>query len=157
MIHDWMWSDLNQQLDSLSHVILVDRHPTREIAVQVHSDDRSSYLMRIKLHHLDGRTSSYQTQTVIDFELQGFTPTFPGFEQTRLEAGYEWDKETRTIGDAVISLRHGRNKIIWVHTLLDPGAAGDDTVTRPSKPGPTLPELDVMRRKSDDHTGTEQI
>jgi hypothetical protein len=98
MIHDWMWTELKQQLDLVPHVNMVDKDPRREIAVQVHSPDRLSYLMRIKLHHLDGRTSSYQTQTVIDFELQGRNETFPGWGEVRLEAGYEWDKHARIMG-----------------------------------------------------------
>lgn len=157
LIHDWMWTALKQQLDELPHVNLIDRHPTREIAVQVQSEERLSYLLRVKLHHPDGRTSSYQTQSVIDFELQGVRPTFPGFGETRLQAGYEWDKETRTMGDPVISLRDGRDKIIWVHSLAEQEDDADGgTVTRPPKPGPTLPTLDVSAVESDDSTGTEE-
>ena len=108
----------------LPHVNLIDEDPRREIAVQVNSADRLSYLLRLKLHHLDGRTSSYQTQTVIDFELQkGVTQTFPSYEEVRLEAGYAWDAKTRTMGAPVISLRHGRNRVIWVHQL-SPGQGG---------------------------------
>ena len=58
LIHDWMWTDLKQQLDSLPHVNLIDQDPRREIAVRVHSEDRLFYLLRIKLHHLDGRPAA---------------------------------------------------------------------------------------------------
>jgi hypothetical protein len=156
MIHDWMWSDVKQQLDSLPHVNLIDKDPKREIAVQVHSDERLSYLLRIKLHHLDGRTSSYQTQSVIDFELQGDTQTFPGWGEVRLEAGYEWDARTRMMGAPVLSLRHGRNNVIWVHELPDRGATAGGVVSRPAEPGPTPPVVQVPGRESDDQTGTEQ-
>jgi hypothetical protein len=158
MIHDWMWSDLRQQLDSLSHVNLIDKDPKREIAVRVHSDDRLSYLLRIKLHHLDGRTSSYQTQSVIDFELQGVTQTFPGWGEVRLEAGYEWDKETRTIGEPVISLRHGRNNIIWVCQLPYRSAPPEDgsVLARPVQPGPTPPVVEVPEHDADDETAPGQ-
>ncbi|MGH3873483.1 MAG: hypothetical protein ACRDSR_18560 [Pseudonocardiaceae bacterium] len=105
LIHDWMWTDLKQQLDGLPHVNLIDRHSTRQIAVRVQ---------------------------------------------------YEWDKETRTMGDAVISLRDGHNKIIWVHSLVAQGEAGGGTVTRLITPGPTLPTLDVLAVESDDPTGTEE-
>lgn len=155
LIHDWMWADLKQQLEQVEHVHFIDRQPTREIAVQVESEDRLSYLLRIKLHHLDGRTSSYQTQTVIDFELQGVTQSFPGWGQTRLEAGYEWDKDTRAMGAAVISLRDGRNNIIWVHQLPEQGEEGSGTVVRPTKPQPTLPGVDV-HMEADDDAGTAQ-
>jgi hypothetical protein len=156
LIHDWMWADVKQQLDSLPHVNLVDKDPRREIAVQVHSEERLSYLLRIKLHHLDGQTSSYQTQTVIDFEMQGVNETFPGWGEVRLEAGYEWDKNTRTMGAPVISLRNGRNKILWVHQLPDAGApSAGATVSRPTGPGtPTLPAVEVPGRDSEEQTGT---
>ena len=157
MIHDWMWSDVKQQLDSLPHVSLTDKDPKREIAVQVHSPDRLSYLLRIKLHHLDGRTSSYQTQSVMDFELQGATETFPGWGEVRLEAGYEWDKNTRTMGAPVLSLRHGRNNVIWVHQLPDRDVSGaGDIVSPPAEPGPTPPVVEVPAREPDDQTETEQ-
>lgn len=158
MIHDWMWSDVKQQLDSLPHVNLIDKDPRREIAVRVQSPDRLSYLLRIKLHHLDGRTSSYQTQSVIDFELQGVTETFPGWGEVRLEAGYEWDKDMRTMGAPVLSLRHGRNKIIWVHQLPDSSAPPQDgsLAPRPVRPGPTPPVVEVPGDEADDETATEQ-
>ena len=131
------------------------KDPRREIAVRVHSEDRLSYLLRIKLHHLDGRTSSYQTQTVMDFELQGVNETFQGWDEVRLEAGYEWDKDTRTMGAPVISLRHGRNKIIWVYQLPGQGGSAGATVSRPTGPGaPTLPVVEVPGRDSEEQTGT---
>lgn len=157
MIHDWMWSDVKQQLDSLSHVNLIDKDPRREIAVRVQSPDRLSYLLRIKLHHLDGRTSSYQTQTVIDFELQGMTQTFPGWGEVRLEAGYEWDKDMRTIGEPVLSLRHGRNKVIWVCQLPYRAAPPEDggVLVPPVKPGPTPPVVEAPEHDAGE-TATEQ-
>jgi hypothetical protein len=153
MIHDWMWAELKQQLDLLPHVNMIDKDPRREIGVQVHSPDRLSYLMRIKLHHLDGRTSSYQTQTVIDFELQGQNQTFPGWGEVRLEAGYEWDKDARAMGAPVISLRDGRNKIVWVHELPDqsaPPQTGGNVASPPSKPGPAAPVVEVHGHEASD-------
>jgi hypothetical protein len=155
LIHDWMWTDVKQQLDLLPHVNLIDKDPRREIAVRVQSEDRLFYVLRIKLHHLDGRTSSYQTETVMDFELQGVNETFPGWGEVRLEAGYEWDKDTRTMGAPVISLRHGRNNIIWVHELPDHSAPAGATVSGPTRPGaPTLPVVEVPGRDSEEQTGT---
>jgi hypothetical protein len=155
LIHDWMWTDVKQQLDLLPHVNLIDKDPRREIAVRVHSEERLSYLLRIKLHHLDGRTSSYQTQTVMDFELQEVNETFPGWGEVRLEAGYEWEKDTRTMGAPVISLRHGRNRIIWVHQLPEQGGSAGATVSRPAGPGaPTLPGVEVPGRDSEEQAGT---
>lgn len=146
LIHDWMWTDLKLELDSLPHVALTDADPKREIAVQVQSAERLSYLLRIKLHHLDGRTSNYQTQAALDFTMQGVNQTFPGWGEVRLMAGYEWDKDTRTMGAPVISLRHGRD-IIWVHQL--PGSSPAGVASRPDIPGtPPLPVVDAPQRGS---------
>jgi hypothetical protein len=61
------------------------------------------------------------------------------------------------MGDSVISLRDGRDKIIWVHSLTaQEGEADGDAVTRPPKPRPTLPTLDVSAVESDDTTRTEE-
>lgn len=153
-IHDWMWTDLQRQLEQAPHVHFIDHHPRREIAVQVESPDRLSYLLRIKLHHLDGRTSSYQTQTVMDFELQRPSGTLPGLDRTHLEAGYEWDKDARTMGAPVISLRDGR-AAVWVHQLPEQDEEDGGTVVHPTQPQPTLPDVDV-RAEDDDTAGTEQ-
>lgn len=154
-IHDRIWASVLQELDQVEHVYLVDEDPKREITVLVESNDRLSYRLRIKLHHLDGRTSSYQTQTVIDFELQGNTVTFPGWGETRLEAGYEWDKDTRTIGAPVISLRDGRDKVIWEHPLPEQGEPGAGTVVRPTQPQPSLPDVEAPE-PADENTGNER-
>lgn len=169
LIHDWMWADLKQQLDELPHVNLIDQNSTREIVVQVQSEERLSYRFRVKLHHLDGRTSNYQTQSVIDFDRQDIKPTLPRCGETRLKAGYEWDKETRTMGDPVISLRDGRDKIIWVHPLAEQGEAYGGTVTRPPNrdrpclswmcrgPSPTTqrePRRHERPRRSDHHSSS---
>jgi len=155
LIHDWMWTVLKHRLDALPHVNIIDKEPTRQISVQVQSDSRLSYLLRFKLHHLDGRTSSYQTQSVIDFEFQGTNRTFPGFGEVGLEAGYEWNKDARTVGAAVISLRDGRDNIIWVHPLPAPEAK-DDKVTRPMVPGPTSPTVGIQGVATDEQAGSDQ-
>lgn len=60
------------------------------------------------------------------------------------------------MGAPVISLRDGRDKIIWVHPLVGQGKVGDGTATLPVTPGPTLPTLDVPSTGPDDQTGTER-
>ena len=114
--------------------------------------------MRLKRHHLDGSTSSYQTQTVIDFELQGVNQTFPGYGEVRLEAGYEWDEETRTIGMALITLRDGRNNVIWTLPLPPHAVGGAGTVTQPTLPEPVLPVVGVQdedETRDGGHTGSD--
>jgi len=72
-----------------------------------------------------------------------------------LEAGYEWNKDTRTVGAAVISLRDGRDNIIWVHPLPAPEAK-DDKVTRPMVPGPTSPTVGIQGVATDEQAGSDQ-
>lgn len=158
LIHDWMWTAVCNALDDAPHVTIVDSDPRRELSVRVESEHRLSYLMRLKRHHLDGSTSSYQTQTVIDFELQGVNDTFPGFGEVRLEAGYEWDDETRAIGTALVTLRDGRNNVIWTLPLLQQPAGGVGTVTQPTKPTPVLPAIEVPgedETRDSGHTGSD--
>jgi hypothetical protein len=117
LIHDWMWTAVTTALADAPHVTIIDRDPRRELAIQVESEERLSYRLRLKRHHLDGSTRSYQTQTVIDFELQGPNQTFPGYGEMRLEAGYEWDDEIRTMAGPLITLRDGRDKVLWTLPL----------------------------------------
>ena len=59
------------------------------------------------------------------------------------------------MGAPVISLRDGRNKIIWVHELRGQGGAAGATVSQPTRPSaPTLPVVDVPGRASEEQTGT---
>ena len=155
LIHDWMWAAVIAELDEAPHVRIIDKDPRRELAIRVESEERLSYLLRLKRHHLDGSTSSYQTQTVIDFELQGPNETFPGYGEVRVEAGYEWDVETRTIGGPLITLRDGRDNVLWTLPLTPHTGAGDGTVTRPTTPEPVLPSVGVQsEREPRDEEGT---
>lgn len=172
LIHDWMWAAVVAALTTVSkhpaseadettpHVTIIDRDPLRELSIRVESEHRLSYLIRLKRHHMDGATSSYQPQTVIDFELQGRNQTFPGFGEVRLEAGYEWDEETRAIGTALITLRDGRNNVIWTLPLSpDAGSAADGVVTRPTTPEPVPPVVGVPgedETQEDQDTGSDQ-
>ncbi|MBB4686525.1 hypothetical protein [Amycolatopsis jiangsuensis] len=144
LLHDWMWSEVDRQFADLDHIHLIDDNVKREILVQVSSAERLHYRVRLKRHHLDGRTSSYRTQNVIDFESQGATDSFPGFDECRLEAGYEWDRETRSMGPGVLTLRDGQDNVIWTYQLPDePSGEAGGVVAYPNVPGPTLPTVDV--------------
>ena len=61
--------------------------------------------------------------------------------------GYEWVKDERNIGDAVMSLRDGKDKIIWCERLPVEGeaeAGGDIApVVTPQTPTPTPPIIDI--------------
>lgn len=143
LIHDWMWTAVTTALADAPHVTIIDRDPRRELVIQVESEKRLSYRLLLKRHHLDGSTSSYQTQTVIDFELQGPNQTFPGYGEVRLKAGYEWDGETRTMGGPLITLRDGHDNVLWTLPLAPHEETGGGTVTQPTTPEPVLPTIDV--------------
>ncbi len=137
-IHDRIWSHLLVVLDSVPGVTMADREPTREITVGV------TYRLRVKRHHDDGQINTYPTPTALEFFAQApVQETFDGLEEIRLAAGYEWDADTRDMGDAVLSLRDGRENIIWKETLppsAEPDAGGG--VSFPSVPGPTAPTVE---------------
>lgn len=136
-IHDRIWWHVTALFDSMPDVEVSDREPTREVVVGL------NYRLRLKRHHEDGDLSTYPTPTALDFYLQGVQDAFPGMEEVRLAAGYEWDKETREMGAAVLSLRDGRENIVWKVTLpeVDDGLGGVTSV--PPVTGPTPPTIET--------------
>lgn len=134
-IHDRLWRHLLSELDELPGVKLVDQEPIREIFVGVR------YRLRVKRHRDDGAVSTYPTQLALEFFAQGQL-AIEGLEEIRLIAGYEWDPDTRKIGAAVISLRDGRDNIMWIERLVPP-SAGAVGLTPPSVSGPTPPTIDI--------------
>jgi hypothetical protein len=136
-IHDRLWSHIVVALDAISGVTLSDREPTREITVG------HTYRLRIKRHHDEGQISTYPTQGALEFFAQGpIQESLPGLDEIRLAAGYKWDKDTRMIGDAVLSLRDGREVIIWEEILPAPDDLAPDATTIPPVPGPTPPTIE---------------
>lgn len=139
-IHDRLWANLCAEFDGLPGVGLSDREPTREITVGF------NYRLRVKRHRLDGKVSSYATQTALEFYAQGEQEAFSGLEEVRLIAGYEWDADTRSMGDAVLSLRDGEEEVIWLVTLPDVGTGAIGVPAqpiRPTEPEPDLPIIDL--------------
>jgi hypothetical protein len=142
MINDWMWASLNRSLHDAGGVTLNDSEPTRELGVGI------QYRVRVKRQRR-GRVSSYPTETFLQFQLQGAQRAFPGMEEIRLNAGYVWDEDARSIGDAVLSLFDGREKRIWSEPL--PEIDGDTATTiRPAVTEPLLPIIEVD--SNDDET-----
>ncbi len=137
-IHDRLWAHLTALLDGHPGVTLSDAEPTREIVVGL------GYRLRVKRHREDGQVSSYATQTALEFFAQGVQDTFPGLEEVRLVAGYEWEADSREIGEAVLSLRDGHDNVVWLVALPDVSEAGGSvTPVRPTAPVPSLPSVDV--------------
>ncbi len=74
--------------------------------------------------------STFLTQGALDF-LEQQPMALDGLDEIRLITGYRWDPELREIGAAVISLRDGSDRVIWMHDLDDPpGGAGALQISR---------------------------
>ncbi len=139
-IHDRLWAHLTSLLDGQPGVTISHGEPTREVVVG------ASYRLRVKRHREDGQVSSYPTQTALEFFAQGVQDTFPGLEEVRLVAGYEWEADSREIGEAVLSLRDGQDEVVWLVPLRDVGEAGGGGAVqpvRPTAPEPSLPSINV--------------
>ncbi|MEU8355924.1 hypothetical protein AB0C27_07905 [Nonomuraea sp. NPDC048882] len=151
-IHDRLWYHLTVLLDDVPGVQLVDEEPTREIYVGIR------YRLRAKRHGDDGDISTYLTSGAKDFLFQPPSqPTLAGMEEVRLIVGYIWDKESREMGQAVLSLRDGRNDIVWLIELPDAGTGyGGATVTPvPAAPEPSAPIIDVGQEDAAQETNGE--
>lgn len=138
-IHDRMWTHAVGLVEGVDGVAVVDKEPTREIFVG------TRYRIRLKRHQDDGAVSMYPTPTALDFLGQGGEVPLPGLEEVCLIAGYEWNREARQIGVAVLSLRSSGENIVWVVELPTVGELGDGgQVVRPTVPGPTQPTVSVL-------------
>lgn len=137
--HDRMWAHGTRAFDGVREVTLTDRPPLREITVGL------NYRLRVKKHEMDGAISTYLTQGALDFLVQEERQTLDGLHEVRLVAGFRWQPENRTLGNAVISLRDGYRNVIWMHDLDEPDARHLDTVT-PILPthGPRAPAIGLL-------------
>jgi hypothetical protein len=139
-IHDRLWYHLSVLLDGISTVRLVDSEPTREIIVGLR------YRLRAKRHGEQGEVSTFLTPGAIEFlfQLPAQEP-ISGLEEIRLIVGYTWDKETREMGQAVLSLRDGKDEIVWLIELPEAGTGyGGGTVTpMPVGPEPSSPIIEL--------------
>jgi hypothetical protein len=138
-IHDRNWYNLIALLDGVDDVAIVDREPIREIGV------RSIFRLRLKRHHLDGTVSTYPTQGALEFMLQGPRQgVLDGFEEVRLICGYEWRRDSREIGQALISLRDGIDQVVWTESV-DQRDMGSGGARLPVRPTPPPPDIDATK------------
>lgn len=142
-IHDRLWVHLMIQVEGIADVAVVDEEPTREFYVGV------CYRIRAKRHDHDGGVNSYPTTSALDFYGEQQTIPIPTLEEVRLTAGYEWHRDTRTIGVPLLALHNSRTKVVWTVELPEPddGDGGGEIVT-PTMPRPTGPTLDYGTRVS---------
>lgn len=135
----------------MREVSFVDQMPTREIYVG------TRYRMRVKKHDIEGGVSTFLTQGALDF-LEQQPMALDGLDEIRLITGYRWDPELREIGAAVISLRDGSDRVIWMHDLDDPpGGAGATTTPLLPPSQPRLPEVTMPGDAGRDQGGSEAI
>jgi hypothetical protein len=151
-IHDRLWAHVCAEFDGHAGVGLSEREPTREITVGI------NYRLRVKRHRVDGKVRSYATQTALEFYAQGAQEAFPGMEEVRLIAGYDWDADARSMGDAVLSLRDGEEEVIWQVTLPEVGTGtvgAPAQPIRPTEPEPALPTIGLPETGSGGIKGEE--
>lgn len=146
-IHDIMWSHVVRALDGVSGIHIVDKGVTREILVGI------NLRVRVKRHDQVGAVASYPTQGALDFFDQDVVAVFDGMEETRLIAGYLWIPDTLDIGAAVLSLRDGKNSVIWMDDLPTAPTMPVATPINPPVPEPTMP---VITLKMDENQTDEQ-
>jgi hypothetical protein len=126
-IHDMMWASLAGALEDHPEVTIVDNGVTREIHCGI------NYRFRAKRHDEDGAVKSFPTQTVLDFHYQ--PQTLDTLEDFKLDFGYQWDPEIRSIGPAVMSLRQ-KKALIWNSVIPSNGSSALGTTALSGGPAP---------------------
>lgn len=133
-VHDQFFAHVRAYFEaSVESVTVLDQEPTRDIFVG------HSFRLRFKKHTRADMVSSYPTEGFLAFVVQD-PPQL--IQEVRLIGGYRWDRETREIGQAVLSARDGRNNVLWVVELAE--ATADDAGVvhfQPQAPDDALPQL----------------
>lgn len=137
--HDRAWAHLTSTFDDVVEVDVVDRPPLREMFVG------TRYRLRFKKHDVEDRVTTYPTQTALAF-LEQDSATLDGLEEVCLVAGYRWDPVLRQVGAGVISLRDGRENVIWTHVLAEPTTGIVEATPIVGATGPTAPRIDMPHR-----------
>jgi hypothetical protein len=133
-IHDRLWSHLRRVLEALPDCVFDNDEPERHFRVG------ARYHFRAKRHDESGSVRTYPTQGALDFMEQELA--LDGMEEVRLLIGYVRDKELRTIGEAVVSLRDSTDNLIWIEPLDEPEEGTAVVPLTPSVPdSPKLPTV----------------
>ncbi|MCK4177687.1 hypothetical protein [Aciditerrimonas ferrireducens] len=115
-VHDRIWDSLGQLLGPHDGLTMREAGVIREVVV-------GRYRLRLKRHDFDNRISNYPTQTALSFWIQEHDGMLPGTEEVRLAAGYRWDRETRSMGPALLSYRDGQDNVMWAVEIESPADA----------------------------------
>lgn len=102
-------------LEGIGEARVFEHGATREVIVD---GTVRTYRIRVKRHDVAGRVSTYPTQGALEFlDQPPLQQTFEGLGQAHLIVGYQWEADTHEIGPAVLSLREGKDNIIWLTEL----------------------------------------
>lgn len=138
-ISDRIWAHLLALAEDVSTMTTTEKGPLREVSVGM------NHRFRVKRHDGEGNVASYPTAAFLEFASQPVAQ-LPGLEELRLITGYDWIKDRRDIGAAVISLRDGKDNLIWKEILPDiADEEGGDTapIVTPEQPRPSVPTVEV--------------
>lgn len=135
-IHDRLWHHVARLLIDIPEVEVYEKGATRELIIG------GRYRVRVKRHGIGASVSTYPTQGALEFMHQPNEQlVLAGLEQVRLIFGYEWLGGSDEVGAAVLSLRDGSKKVLWVHGLPD-----DEQDAAASLPSWEAPAPGVMRQ-----------
>lgn len=147
IIHTRLWAHLGSELDGVENVTLHAAEPNREISIVTPLG--RLYRLRAKRHSDRDRISSYPTASDQRFWGEPVA-AFEEMDAICLAVGYRWDAEARAIGDAVVSYREGKNRVVWAY-VVEQGAAGNAATPIVRSPiEPTLPMIDLLTATEDE-------
>lgn len=137
-IADRLWVRALAVFDEIADVDMREAGATREVWV------RGTFRFRLKRHHIiDDAVSTYPTITAMEFLAQP-AGQLPGMETVHLIAGYVWDKSTNEMGSqAVISLRDGKDNVIWSVLLPEVDEEGNLVPLPAADGGPEAPTIEL--------------
>jgi len=154
-ISDRLWAHLAELAEPVSDMTVFEKGPLRELIVGL------NHRFRFKRHDDAGSVASFPTAGFLEFATQP-SAQLPGLEETRLIAGYDWNKDSRDMGAAVMSLRDGKDNVIWKEPLPDVGGqAGEEgtgpvPVLSPTRSGPSAPTVAVSKEVGQKARGTSE-
>ena len=134
--HERIWARLTRRIDGLPGIQIHDQEPVREIS------HGTTFVTRVKRHHPGDRIATYPTKGSLA-HWSNRAIVIPSLEQLSLAVGYYWDRDTRSIGEAVLSLREAVDKPVWGVTLSRVVDAPTEIAWTPIEPA--LPEFDLSQ------------
>ena len=147
-IHDMMWSNFVAAVEEHPEVTVYDNGVLREVRCGI------NYRFRAKRHDEEGAVRSYPTQLFLDFHVQ--PRTLETLEDLKLDFGYQWDPEVRSIGPAVMSMHQGRD-LIWNSVIPDTGTARETSTALSGGPAPASgPGITIIVPNKDESQAREK-